>query len=149
LSKLGEEDGKAFDRLRPNGCRAATGNLPNPFGLSLSKACFFCSNATVTFWAYLLHCNGGAFYAGHTDNLEHRFAQHQSGAIGGFTRDRLPVTLVWSQEFPNRLEALEAERRIKGWSRVKKLALIRGDWDRIRALAKGKGRPSTGSGRTD
>ena len=40
--------------------------------------------------------------------------------------------------FPSRLEAQEAERRIKGWSRGKKLALIRGDWVMISALAKKK-----------
>jgi putative endonuclease len=92
----------------------------------------------VTFWAYVLHCNAGRFYAGHTDDLERRIVQHQSGEVPGFTRDYLPVTLVWSQEFPTRVEALVAERRIKGWSRAKKLALIRGDWDEISRLAKGK-----------
>jgi len=40
------------------------------------------------------------------------------------------------------------ERRLKGWSRAKKLALIRGDWDQISALAKKKDSPSTSSGRT-
>ncbi|MEM1133792.1 MAG: GIY-YIG nuclease family protein [Pseudomonadota bacterium] len=102
----------------------------------------------MAFWTYMLHCRGGKFYVGHTDNLEHRIAQHQSGAILGFTRDRLPVELVWSQEFPTRLEALEMERRIKGWSRAKKLALIRGDWDAISRLAKSKDKASTSSART-
>ncbi len=101
------------------------------------------------FWAYMLHCRGGAFYTGHADNLPRRIAQHESGSIEGFTADRLPVLLVWSQEFSTRFEALEAERRIKGWSRAKKMALIRGDWDRISALAKGKDGPSTSSGQTD
>ncbi|HEX8553999.1 MAG TPA: GIY-YIG nuclease family protein [Sphingomonas sp.] len=103
----------------------------------------------MTFWAYLLHCRGGVFYAGHTDNLEGRIAQHMSGAIPGFTRKYAPATLVWSAEFPTRLEALEAEHRIKGWSRAKKLALIRGDWAMISTLAKGKNGPSTSSGRTE
>lgn len=65
---------------------------------------------------------------------------------------RLPVTLVWSDEFPSRYEALQAERQIKGWSRAKKLALIRGDWKLISALArnsKEKNRALTGSARTD
>ncbi len=101
------------------------------------------------FWAYILHCRGGAFYTGHTDNLPHRIGQHQSGTMAGFTADKLPVVLVWSQEFSTRIEALEAERQIKGWSRAKKMALIRGDWARISALAKGKNGPSTSSGRTD
>jgi predicted GIY-YIG superfamily endonuclease len=102
----------------------------------------------MTFWVYMLHCHGGSFYVGHTDDLDRRIAQHEHGAIPGYTADRLPVTLVWSQEFPTRIEALEAERRIKGWSRAKKLALIRGDWTMISALAKKKNRASTSSART-
>jgi predicted GIY-YIG superfamily endonuclease len=96
----------------------------------------------------MLHCRGGAFYVGHTDDLDARISQHQSGLIPGFTRTYAPVTLVWSQEFASRTEALEAERRIKGWSRAKKLALIRDDWVLISALAKNKNGPSTSSGRT-
>jgi putative endonuclease len=92
----------------------------------------------MSFWAYMLHCRGGSFYVGHTDNLEDRVAQHQSGSIRGFTRDHLPVKLVWSQEFSTRYEALAAERQIKGWTRAKKLALIRGDWEQISALAKSR-----------
>ncbi|MBA4747721.1 MAG: GIY-YIG nuclease family protein [Sphingopyxis sp.] len=101
----------------------------------------------MTFWAYMLHCRGGAFYVGHTDNLEYRIGQHQGGLIAGFTANHLPVELVWSWDFPTRHEAKEAERRIKGWSRAKKLALIRGDWDRISMLAKGKNDPSTATRR--
>ena len=103
----------------------------------------------MSFWAYMLHCRGGAFYVGHTDDLQRRVAEHESGLIAGFTADKLSVVLVWSQEFPTRIEALEAERRIKGWSRAKKMALIRGDWDKISTLAKAKNGPSTRSGRTD
>ena len=103
----------------------------------------------MSFWAYMLHCNGGKFYTGHTDDLERRVTQHSTGALPGFTRDYLPVRLVWSQEFPTRDEAREAERRVKGWSRAKQMALIRGDWVKISALAKSKGSPSTSSGQTD
>jgi len=92
----------------------------------------------MSFWTYMLHCNGGCFYVGHTDNLEARIPQHQSGGIRGFTRDHLPIELVWSQEFASRYEALAAERQIKGWSRAKKLALIRGDWAQISRLARSK-----------
>lgn len=90
------------------------------------------------FWSYMLHCNGRKFYVGHTNNLEFRIGQHRTGALPGFTRDHLPVKLVWSQEFTTRHEAKEAERQLKGWSRAQKLALIRGDWDRISVLAKSK-----------
>ena len=104
---------------------------------------------SMSFWAYMLHCRGGYFYTGHTQDLELRIEQHRSGIFPGFASDRLPVELVWSQEFPPRYEALAAERQIKGWSRAKKMALIHGDWLRISHLAKGKDSPSTSSGRTE
>ena len=104
----------------------------------------------MTFWAYMLHCSGGQFYTGHTDDLERRIAQHQAGVVPSFTRDRLPVVLVWSQPFATRDEALAAERQVKGWSRAKKMALIRGDRVSVQRLAQNRqGGPSTGSGRTD
>ncbi|WP_112381538.1 MULTISPECIES: GIY-YIG nuclease family protein [Sphingomonas] len=82
----------------------------------------------MTFWAYLLRCSDGSYYAGHTDDLERRIGQHQSGDMQGYTQRRRPVRLVWSQDFVRRDEALAAERQIKGWSRRKKEALIAGDW---------------------
>ncbi|MGN6279369.1 MAG: GIY-YIG nuclease family protein [Sphingomonas sp.] len=106
----------------------------------------------MTFWAYILRCADGSYYAEHTENLEMRVAAHQSGEIEGYTRSRRPVTLVWTQNFPSRIESLEAERRIKGWTRAKKEALIAGDWQRLSLLARNRqvvGRPSTGSGRAD
>ncbi|WP_318173627.1 GIY-YIG nuclease family protein [Qipengyuania sp. SS22] len=59
---------------------------------------------------------------------------------GGDTAKRLPVVLLWSQEFPTRDEAFDAERQIKGWSRAKKEALITGDWSRVIELAKNRQR---------
>ena len=103
----------------------------------------------MSFWAYMLHCRGGYFYTGHTEDLEQRIAQHNTGMLPGFASDHRPLGLVWSQEFPARYEALAAERQIKGWSRAKKMALIQGDWLRLAELAKKKGSPSTSSGRTD
>src|SRR3954464_15903 len=104
------------------------------------------------FWAYMLHCADRKFYVGHTDDLDVRIAQHMSGEFGGFTSTRLPAKLVWCDEFPSRYEALCAERQIKGWSRAKKLALIRGDWKLIAELARckeEKDRASTASARAD
>ncbi|MEG8038528.1 GIY-YIG nuclease family protein [Sphingomonas sp. LR60] len=75
---------------------------------------------------------------------------HDAGRGGDYTARRRPVSLVWSQEFPTRIEALESERRIKGWSRAKKEALIAGDWDALPGLARAYGaRASTSSARTD
>jgi predicted GIY-YIG superfamily endonuclease len=101
------------------------------------------------FWTYMLHCRGGYFYTGHTEDLETRIAQHESGWLPGFASDHPPIRLVWSQEFEARYEALAAERQIKGWSRSKKMALIQGDWLKISQLGKNKDSPSISSGRTD
>jgi predicted GIY-YIG superfamily endonuclease/catechol 2,3-dioxygenase-like lactoylglutathione lyase family enzyme len=97
----------------------------------------------------MLHCRGGYFYVGHTDSLERRLDQHERSIVPGFVRDHWPAKLVWSGEFPTRYEAVSMELRLKGWSRAKKLALIRGDWERISNLAKSKTSPSTSSGRTE
>ena len=65
-------------------------------------------------------------------------AKHQSGEIAGYTCERRPVELKFSQECGTRIEALKAERQIKGWSRGKKEAMIRGDWATVGKMARGK-----------
>lgn len=106
----------------------------------------------MAFYAYMLRCRDGSYYTGHSEDLEVRLAQHERGTFPDcYTYPRRPVTLVWSQDFPARDEALEAERRIKGWSRARKAALVAGDWERISLLARnwrGGAVPSTGLGRT-
>ena len=77
------------------------------------------------FWVYILRCTDKSYYTGHTDNLENRLAQHHSRAFAScYTATRLPVELVFSQEFAPREEALASERQIKGWNKKKKEALI-------------------------
>ncbi|PTW46723.1 tRNA/rRNA methyltransferase [Sphingomonas faeni] len=90
----------------------------------------------MSFYAYMLRCSDGSYYIGHTDSLERRIAQHQHGELPGYTHNRRPVTLMWSQDFPSRIEALEAERQLKGWTRAKKEALAAGDWDAVRLLSR-------------
>lgn len=104
------------------------------------------------FWAYMLHCADRTFYVGQTDDLDVRLWQHENRYFANcYTATRLPAKLVWCGEFPTRYEAIEAERRIKGWGRQKKLALIREDWARIQVLAQNseKKRASTSSARTE
>jgi putative endonuclease len=90
----------------------------------------------VTFWVYILRCADDSYYTGHTDNLEKRIGEHQTGVCGGYTAERLPAELVWSQECSTREEALSAELQIKGWSRKKKEAMMRGNWGEVSQLAK-------------
>ena len=114
----------------------------------------------MAFWTYILRCSDGSYYTGHTDDIDLRLAQHERGSLGGYTARRRPVSLVWSDSFATRDEAFAAERKLKGWSRAKKEALIDGDWDRISHLARNRQsetaiasdvvqRPSTSSGRAE
>ena len=89
----------------------------------------------MSFWTYILRCSNGIYYTGHTDDIDRRIAEHQSGAIKGYTYDKRPVEFMWAEEFPTRAEALEAELRVKGWSRAKKEALIAGNWKRLSEAA--------------
>jgi predicted GIY-YIG superfamily endonuclease len=89
---------------------------------------------------YILQCADGSYYIGHTDDLEYRLGQHHAGVLPCYTQKRQPVKLVFSRAFSERIEALEAERQVKGWSRAKKAALIAGDWGAVAGLAKGRHR---------
>ena len=92
------------------------------------------------FWVYILHCADRSYYTGHTDNLEKRLAEHTAGAIPTcYTYKRQPLDLVFSQELSTREQAIAVERQIKGWSRRKKEALIKGDWAEVSRLARGTG----------
>jgi len=86
----------------------------------------------------MLKCADASYYVGHTDNIEQRLSQHKSGKISGYTATRLPVELVWMENFNSREEAFFAERKIKGWSRKKKEALIHGDWQAISEFSKNR-----------
>ncbi len=88
------------------------------------------------FYIYILKCSDGTFYTGHTDNLEKRIAEHEDNIYECYTSTRLPVKIVFVQEFESRAEAIEAERRIKKWGKRKKDALINRGWDGIIALRK-------------
>ena len=92
----------------------------------------------MSFWVYILQCIDNSYYTGHTENLEKRILEHTAGEVKGYTSSRLPVKLVFSEEFPTRYEALAAERQIKGWSRKKKEAMMRDDWDEVSRLASKK-----------
>ncbi len=96
-------------------------------------------------FVYMLRCDDGSYYVGSTrgESVERRVLEHKSGLIKGYTSRRLPVELVWSQEFSRITDAIGAERQLKGWGRAKKEALIRGDWNHIYELARRRGGSGT------
>jgi len=92
-------------------------------------------------FVYMLRCADKSFYVGSAtgDDLTKRVAEHQVGTYPGYTWSRRPVTLVWSEHFDRVTDAIAAERKIKGWSRAKKEALIKGEWESVKTLAKRRG----------
>ena len=86
---------------------------------------------------YIVKCRDGSFYVGTTRSaLDIRIAQHNAGTFPGYTASRRPVELVYSEWFDRIADAIEAERRLKGWGRAKKQAFIRGDAASLQQLAK-------------
>jgi putative endonuclease len=87
-------------------------------------------------YVYILRCSDGSYYVGSARlGLEQRIAEHNAGKYGGYTASRRPVTLVWSQHFANITDAIAVERQIKGWNRLKKEALMAGDYEVLKSLA--------------
>ena len=102
----------------------------------------------MAYYVYMFRCSDASYFVGNTNDLEHRLAAHEKGTIEGYTLSRRPVELVFSDWFSTGLEACHRERQIKGWSRTRKEALIKGDWDGLVELSNRSGgeAPSTGSG---
>jgi predicted GIY-YIG superfamily endonuclease len=93
-------------------------------------------------WTYMLRCADGSYYVGCTTNVDQRLGEHQAGTHDGYTASRRPVEMVWAVECQTIDDAIAVERQVKGWSRMKKEALIRGDWDALPMISKKRFRPS-------
>jgi len=86
---------------------------------------------------YMLRCADGSYYVGSARlGLDRRVSEHNHGTFGGYTSKRLPIELVWAEHFLDITDAIAVERQIKGWSRAKTEALIRGDFASIKDLSK-------------
>jgi len=87
-------------------------------------------------YLYILRCSDQSYYVGTSrKDPEIRVAEHNAELFGGDTERRRPVCLVYSQHFETIVDAIAVERQVKGWSRAKKEALIRGDWTQVSLLA--------------
>ncbi|HEX5086308.1 MAG TPA: GIY-YIG nuclease family protein [Nocardioides sp.] len=90
-------------------------------------------------YTYIVRCSDDTYYVGSTWDLEGRLWQHNNSDLGArYTRKRRPVVLVWNAEFDSIEQAFAFEKRIAGWRREKKEALIRGDYEALIALARRK-----------
>ncbi len=90
-------------------------------------------------YVYILRCSDDSYYVGSTWQLEHRVWQHNESEEGAaYTRRRRPVSLAWSCWYDSIAEAFAMEKRIQGWSRAKREALIRNEFDSLPRLSRRK-----------
>lgn len=89
-------------------------------------------------WMYILKCSDGSYYVGSTKNLDLRMIQHQSGKGSRYTSGRLPVELVYGEEYDRVADAYYREKQVQNWGRAKREALIAGKPEILPALAKKK-----------
>lgn len=89
-----------------------------------------------TYYVYILKCSDNSFYTGITNNINKRVSQHNTGnKRNSYTFNRRPVTLEFYQSFNDVLQAIYFEKKIKGWTKAKKQALINGNYDMLKILA--------------
>jgi putative endonuclease len=100
-------------------------------------------------YMYILLCSNGQYYTGSTNDIERRLVQHQEGEGSNFTRKHLPVKLVYLEEFDRFDEAFHREKQVQGWSRKKKEALIKIQYDKLPELSKNSLRRAQGPHSTD
>lgn len=76
------------------------------------------------YYTYILQCADGSFYTGFTNDLARRVEKHNAGKGAKYTRGRLPVALVYREEFETEREARSREWHVKQLTRAEKLCLI-------------------------
>jgi len=99
-----------------------------------------------TYYVYILKCADKSYYTGIPNDINRRLMEHNNSLDKrSYTFSRRPVSLVYSETFQNPDEAIVWEKRIKGWNRSKKEALIRGDFEELKRLSNQKSHTSTSS----
>lgn len=87
-------------------------------------------------FTYILECNDGSYYTGSTKDLERRLWEHNNSLGANYTKKRLPVKLVYFEEYSRIDDAFYREKQIQGWSKKKKEALIKGENNLLPDLAR-------------
>lgn len=89
-----------------------------------------------SYFVYILKCSDQSYYTGVTNEVERRVAEHQYGLnLKCYTYKRRPVILKFIEEFNDVKQAITREKQIKGWTRKKKEALIKLDFDKLVKLS--------------
>ena len=87
-------------------------------------------------YTYILECNDNTYYTGSTNNLDRRIEEHQNGEGANYTKNRLPIMLIYYEEYERVDQAFYREKQIQRWSHKKKQALIEGELEELSRLAK-------------
>ena len=87
-------------------------------------------------YMYILKCNDDTYYTGSTKSIERRLEEHQQGNGAIHTKKRLPVSLLYYEEYDRIDHAFYREKQVQGWSRKKKEALMNGEVDLLSDLAR-------------
>lgn len=87
-------------------------------------------------YVYILQCADGTYYTGSTTNLARRVNEHQHGFGAIYTKKRLPIKLLYFEEFAKVSDAFYREKQIQKWSRKKKEALVKVKCEKLPGLAK-------------
>jgi putative endonuclease len=95
-------------------------------------------NKSFMAWMYILKCADDSYYVGSTKNLNLRISQHQSGKGSRYTSGRLPVELVYGEEYDRVADAYYREKQVQNWGRAKREALINGNLELLPPFAKKK-----------
>lgn len=90
----------------------------------------------MTWSIYILQCNDESYYVGHSIDVVSRLTAHNKGQGAIFTATRRPCRLVYQERLASKEAAVKREQQLKKWTRTKKQALIDGDIERLRFLAK-------------
>lgn len=88
------------------------------------------------YYVYIMTNKSNTLYTGVTNNLERRIYEHKDKIMEGFTKKYNINKLIYYQEFNNPEDAIAAEKKIKGWTRKKKIELIKSINSAFRDLAK-------------
>jgi len=89
-------------------------------------------------YMYILECSDATYYTGSTEDLEKRLWEHENEQGARYTARRLPVKLVYFEEYNRIDEAFYREKQVQGWSHAKKKALIEGENNKLHGLAECK-----------
>ncbi len=90
----------------------------------------------LNYFVYILKCSDKSYYTGITNDLERRLFEHNSGgSIDSYTHDKRPVELVFYEAFAHVNQAISFEKKVKGWTRKKKEAIIENNWGKLRELS--------------